>query len=75
MYLPSGGGGPGNATERKEDRMYVTESGAATLTLNKSGKRGLVPVAHMEDDRNLSAVDNGGRYGGADDDVRRVLFN
>ena len=52
--------------------MYVTESGAATLTLNKSGKRGLVPVAHMEDDRNLSAVDNA-RYGN-DDDVSEICI-
>jgi erythrocyte membrane protein band 4.1 len=82
--------GPGTATERKEEHMYAYEPGAATLTLKDKGNRKNVPVAHMEDDQNLSAVDTSGRYGngtteddeqnltllaGGGDNYNRVTYN
>lgn len=82
--------GPGTATERKEDHIYMVEGGAATLTINRN-RKGIVPVADMEDDRNLSAVDPSGRYGrgglgdedesnlsllaGGGDDFNRVAYS
>lgn len=59
--------GPGTATERKEERLYTVEPGAATLTLPNRSKKGNVPVAHMEDDQNLSAVDPSQNYNNEDD--------
>jgi len=66
--------GPGTATELKEEVIYTVEGGAATLTLKNRDKKGAVPVAHMEDDHNLSEGDATGRYDTEDDESNLALL-